>query len=244
MAKQSGKNGVVLIGGYDFSTESLQWDVSLSANASEVTGFGDGSHNFLHALKTGEMTVNMLWNSSDKTEVLLTTTEQSNLTILPAGYTLGGVSLSMPFYMANLDVSGSASGEAISAGSAKFVTRGTTGLELGQVLHHTTVTDSTTDIGIEDPNQVLTEITAECAGVIHVWDATATDTYVVKIQDSTDNVNWDDLITFTLDGRVLGSERVAVASGALEPYRRVIATRTGAAGDTFGFTVHFWHGGL
>ena len=47
MAKVSGKNGVVLIGGYDFSTESLQWDVSLSANASEVTGFGDGSHNFL-----------------------------------------------------------------------------------------------------------------------------------------------------------------------------------------------------
>ena len=186
----------------------------------------------------------MLWNSSDKTEVLLTTTEESNLTILPAGYSLGGVSFSMPFYMANLDVSGSASGEAISAGSAKFVTRGTTGLELGQVLHHTTVTDSTTDVGINDPNQALTEITQPCAGVLHVWDATATDTYVVKIQDSTDNVNWDDLITFTLNGTVLGSERVAVASGALEPYRRVVAARTGVAGDTFGFTVHFWHGGL
>jgi hypothetical protein len=186
----------------------------------------------------------MLWNSSDKTERLLTTTEESNLTILPAGYTLGGVSLSMPFYMANLDVSGGASGEAISAGSAKFVTRGTSGLEMGQVLHHATVTVSTTDIGIEDPNQVLTEITQPCAGVIHVWDVTGTDTYVVKIQDSTDNTTWDDLITFTLNGTALGSERVAVASGALEPYRRVIATRTGAAGDTFGFTVHFWHGGL
>ena len=244
MAKQSGKNGVVLIGGYNFSTEALQWDVSLSANASDVTGFGDGSHNFLHALKTGEMTVNMLWNSSDKTEVLLTTTEQSNLTILPAGYSLGGVSLSMPFYMANLDVSGAASGEAISAGSAKFVTRGTTGLEMGQVLHHLAVTDSTTDTGVTDPNQAATEITAECAGVLHVWQACASDTYVVEIQESTDDITYATLITFTLNGSALGSERVAVASGNIEPYRRVMATRTGAAGDSFGFTVHFWHGGL
>lgn len=244
MAKTSGKAGIVLVGGINFSAESLQWDVSLSTNPNDVTGFGDQSHNFIHALKSGEMTVNMLWNSSDKTEILEGTSEASNLTILPAGYSLGAPSFSMPFYQANFDVSGNASGEAIQAGSIKFVTRGTDGLELGQVLHHSAVTNSTTDTGVTDPNQGTAEITASCAGVLHVWSACAADTYEVKIQESTDDITYADLVTFTLNGSALGSERVEVASGNVEPYRRVVATRTGAAGDSFGFTVHFWHDGV
>jgi hypothetical protein len=244
MAKQSGKSGVVLVGGINFSAQSLQWDANLTTNPSDITGFGDGSHNSIHGLKSGEMTVNMLWDSSDKTETLETTTEQSNVTIIPGGYSLGAPSFSMPFYQANFDVSGNAAGDALQAGSIKFITRGNVGgLELGQVLHHDTITGSTSDIGINDPNQGTQEITAKCAGVMHVWDATNTDTYVVKIQESTDNATWADLITFTLNGTALGSERVERASANLEPYRRVIATRTGAAGDTFGFTVHFWHEG-
>jgi hypothetical protein len=244
MAKTSGKAGVILVGGYNFSAQSLQWDANFNTNPSEVTGFGDQSHNFINALKSGEVTVNMLWDSSDKTELLEPATMSKNVTILPAGYSLGAPSLSMPFYQANMDVSGNASGDAIQAGSIKFVTRGTAGLELGQVLHHDIITGSTSDIGISDPGQGTQEITAKCAGVLHVWDATTTDTYVVKIQESTDNATWADLITFTLDGLTLDSERVERASANLEPYRRVIATRTGAAGDSFGFTVHFWHEGV
>lgn len=243
MAKQSAKNGLVLIGGYNFSAQSLQWDSVLNSNPSDVTGFGDGSHNSINGLKSGEMTVNMLWDSSDKTELMEPTTMAANVTIVPGGYSLGAVSLSMPFYQANSDISGAASGDAIQAGSVKFVNRGTAGLELGQILHHSAVTVSTTDTGVTDPNQALQEITAKCAGVLHVWQACAADTYAVEIQESTDDVTYATLISFTLNGSALGSERVERASANLEPYRRVVATRTGGAGDSFGFSVHFWHDG-
>ena len=244
MAKTSGKAGVVLVGGYNFSAQSLQWDANFNANPAEVTGFGDQSHNFINTLKSGEVTVNMLWDSSDKTELLEPATMAKNVTILPAGYSLGAPSLSMPFYQANMDVSGGASGDAIQAGSIKFVTRGTAGLELGQVLHSSAVTVSTTDTGVTDPGQGTAEITAKCAGVLHVWQATTTDSYVVEIQESTDDITYATLITFTLNGQTLDSERVERASANLEPYRRVVATRTGAVAESFGFTVHFWHEGV
>lgn len=244
MAKQSAKNGLVLIGGKNFSAQSLQWDANMTTNPAEVTGFGDQSHNFINTLKSGEVTLNLLWDSSDKTESLLTTTEESNVTIVPGGYSLGAPSFSMPFYQANFDISGSASGDAIQAGSMKLVTRGNVGgLELGQVLHSSAVTVSTTDTGVTDPNQGTQEITGACAGVLHVWQATTTDSYVVEIQESTDDITYATLITFTLNGQALGSERVARASANIEPYRRVVATRTGAAAESFGFTVHFWHEG-
>jgi hypothetical protein len=67
---------------------------------------------------------------------------------------------------------------------------------------------------------------------------------VVEIQESTDDITYATLITFTLNGQTLDSERVERASANLEPYRRVVATRTGAAAESFGFTVHFWHEGV
>jgi len=113
------------------------------------------------------------------------------------------------------------------------------GVEDGYALAHGTITATTTGTGFDDLTDAAA--TAKSAGALHVWGATTTDTYVVKIQHSTSlGSGYSDLITFTLDGSALGSERVAVASGTVNRYRRVVATRTGSAGDSFGFSVHFW----
>jgi hypothetical protein len=77
---------------------------------------------------------------------------------------------------------------------------------------------------------------------MHVWTNTTDDTYVVKIQHcATIDGVYDDLITFTLNGKTRTSEHVTAVSGTINQYRRVLATRTGAAGDSFGYTVSFWH---
>jgi hypothetical protein len=51
-----------------------------------------------------------------------------------------------------------------------------------------------------------------------------------------------DLVTFASDGSAIGGEKVSVASGTINKYRKVVATRTGSEADDFGFTVQFWHG--
>jgi hypothetical protein len=161
---------------------------------------------------------------------------------MPEGYALGNPTLAMPFMQGNYNPSGSPA-TAITVGGIQFISYGDNhGIERGYALQHGTITTTTTGTGFDDISGGA--VTAACAGILHVWTPTATDTYVVKIQHSTVlGSGYVDLITFTLDGTARNSERVAVASGTVNRYRRILATRTGGAGDIFGFSVHFAHQG-
>jgi hypothetical protein len=64
-------------------------------------------------------------------------------------------------------------------------------------------------------------------GYLQVLSVLASDTYVIKIQHSTNNSTWVDLISFVLNGSAIGAERIAV-SGNVYQYLRVLATRTGS----------------
>jgi hypothetical protein len=65
-------------------------------------------------------------------------------------------------------------------------------------------------------------------GFLHITGLSSGDTIVVKIQDSADNSNWADLITFTVDGSALASERIAV-TGTVDRYLRATYDVTGAS---------------
>ena len=244
MAKVSAKDAIILMGGYNFSTYAMNYEAPDEVDAVDVTGFTDGSHNFIPGQKLAKLTCNMLWDSAAaKTVAVLKAlpwTSNANITIIPEGYVLGNASISMPFLQANFGPAGDPA-SAISAGSIAFLSRGdNAGVEHGYALAHGTITSTTTGTGFDDISGGA--VTAACAGTLHIWTACATDTYVVKIQHSTAlGSGYADLVTFTKDGSAIGSERVTVASGTVNRYRRVLATRTGSAGDSFGFSVHFWH---
>ncbi len=241
MSKVSAKNAIVLIGGYNFSTYSTKYEIKQDASKQDVTGFGEGSTNFIAGMQKASMTVNMLWDSTaDSVHPVMAAMPNKNITILPEGYTLGNPSISLPFMTANYNPN-STTETPISVGAIAFESYGNNaGVENGWALAHGTITSTTAGTGYDDPSGDA--VTAACAGTLHVWGATSTDTYVVKIQHSTSlGSGYTDLVTFTLDGTALNSERVAVASGTVNRYRRVLATRTGSAGDSFGFSVHFWH---
>lgn len=242
MAKITAKDGIVLIDGYNLSTYVTQYEIGDAVDELDVTGLSDGSHNFIAGQRAANMSLNTLWDSAaSKSVAVLRPLNLAGkiVTLMPEGYALGNPTLSMPIMQANWGPTGSPS-TAITADSVKFLSYGNNeGIEDGYALAHATITNTTTGTGFDDPTGAAA--TARCAGALHVWDATGTDTYVVKIQHSTAlGSGYADLITFTLNGTALGSERITVASGTVNRYRRVLATRTGAAGDTFGFSVHFW----
>lgn len=242
MAKITAKDGIVLIGGYNLSTYVTQYEITDGVDEVEVTGLTDGSHNFIPGQRMASMSLNTLWDSAaGKTVAVLRPLNLAGqiVTLLPEGYTLGAPSISTPIMQANWGPVGNPSA-AITADSVKFLSYGdNAGIEDGYALAHGTITSTTTGTGYDDITGAAA--TAACAGALHVWGATSTDTYVVKIQHSTSlGSGYADLITFTLDGTAVGSERVTVASGTVNRYRRIVATRTGSAGDSFGFSVHFW----
>ena len=241
MAKQTGKNAIILIGGYALSTYASAYSVEQQITPVDVTGFTDESRNYLPGLATAKMSTDMMWSTSAGTvhAALGAAAGSGIVTLAPEGYTLGAPSLSMP-YLQTTYTPKSAPDARIDVGTIDFESYGNNaGVENGVMLAHGTVANTTTGTGVDDPTGAA--VTASCAAALHIWTACAADTYVVKVQHSANNSTWADLMTFSADGSVITSERRAVASGTINRYRRVLATRTGAAANPFGFSVHFYH---
>lgn len=97
-------------------------------------------------------------------------------------------------------------------------------IEYGKLLGDTTVTADADGTALD--NSAGT--TAGGAGFLHITGLSSGDTIVVKIQHSTNNSVWVDLITFTLDGTALSSERVGV-TGTVNRYLRASYDVTGAS---------------
>lgn len=245
MAKISSKNGVIVIGGYLLSTFSSSFDTEMAVEAIEVTGFGDGCKNYIPGVKEGKITLNVLWDSAvGSVHTAIYDHGDKHVTLIPEGYSAGAASLSLDTTQVNYNPTGNPSSD-IQAGSIEFVsTNDNPGLERGEALFHGVITNSTDGTAVDDRSGAAQSV--DCSGTLHVWTGTGAgnDEYEVKIQHRDDPLDpWVDLVTFTLDGTVIGSERVVVPFVAtdVERYRRVEATRTvGVAGDDFGFTVHFW----
>lgn len=240
--KVSSRNATVLVGGYVLSPMAFSYEASgPSVDPIDVTGFGDGSQNYIPGQLTSGMTCNFYWDQTATTgaNVALRPLGNKAVTIIPETYTLGGDAVSMWAMQENWSPKGDPN-SAITVESVKFTATGAWYAAMeGQMLHNSAITTTTTGTGVRD--WTAADMTAISAGVLHVWTPTATDTYVVKIQHSSDNsTSWTDLVTFTLNGTARNSEIVAGATTTLKQYRRILATRTGAAGDSFGFSVFFW----
>ena len=242
MTKYSGKDAIVLINGYNFSTFASSFETLQDVGKLDVTGFTDGCQNFIPGLNMATIKADLFWDSdANSVHAALASPTTGNVTIFPHGYALGNPTLSMPFMQSNYSPKGTPSSP-VTVGTINFESYGATcrGVENGQALAHATITNTATGTGFIDESGA--SVTAVCSGTLHIWTPCAADTYVVTIEHS-DSVGtgYSTLITFTLDGSVRASERVVVASGAIKPYRRVVATRTGSANNPFGYSVHFAH---
>jgi hypothetical protein len=245
MAKGTAKNGIILINGYNYSPLAMAYEAIHSTGMMDVTGFSEGGQNFIPGLPSSKMNIGMYWDSTATVgpNAVLGAFPTGDVTIMPEGYALGNPAISMPFTLGNYSPNGEPAG-AIQLGTLAFEAYGANvGIENGWSLAHATITATTTGTGFVDPSGAA--VAGICGGVLHIWTKCAADTYVVKIQHcATIGGVYADLITFTANGSALTVERQTVASGTIQPYRRVLATRTGAAANPFGLSVVFWHRGV
>jgi hypothetical protein len=242
MPKTSARNAIFVINGYVFSTFATAYEAVADAGKVDVTGFSDGGQNFIPGLPSANMKANMLWDSTLTTGIhaVMASRPSGVVTLLPEGGALGAPTISMPFMQGNYNPKGSPS-SALEIGSIDFAAFGpNVGLEYGWALQHGIISNTLTGTGYDDP--LGAAVTAASVGTLHIWTPCAADTYVVKIQHSTlIGSGYVDLVTFVANGAARTVERIVVASGTINRYRRVLATRTGAANNPFGFTVHFAH---
>lgn len=242
MAKISSKNTIVLVDGYSLPTLTTAFNANSQVDALDATGFCEGTHNFIPGQRVAEMSLDMMWDSAsnqsyDRMKLL---TAGGLVTLIPEGYTVGTPSINMPYMQSNFSPTASPS-DSVKLGSIQFKSYGdNVGVEFGKMLQHATIAATTNGTAVQD--YLASDLTAcAAAATLHVWTACASDTYAVVVQHSTNgSTGWSTIMTFTLNGSAVGAERQTFAAAALKQYRRVVATRTGAAGNDFGFSVHFW----
>lgn len=127
MAKVSAKGSVISVddsGGSlrDISSDCVSFEIEQDAGKIEVTGFGDGSKNFIPGMPVKGITLDVLWNSAATTgartvlQGILGSTTSKTVTIVPEA---GGEGFSGEFMLDNLPVKGAPDG-ALQIGSVHF----------------------------------------------------------------------------------------------------------------------------
>ncbi len=234
MAKISAKDATVLINGYKLSTYATAYETEISTNPVDATGFSDGVKNYIPSIVSSKISADMLWNSAAGTvHTALSVPGTTGLvTIIPEVSAVGGASISLEYLQSNYKPGADVS-DILKVGSIEFETSNANnyGLEFGQVLYNGTITNTTTGTSYDNAAATSTRYSA----VLHVFQAVASDTYAIKVQHSTDNSTWADLVTFTANGSTITAERKV--GTAVNRYRRIVATRSGSAGNTLGLAV-------
>jgi hypothetical protein len=247
MGKISAKNAMILVNGNNLSAFADSYNVDKTVTPVDVTCFGDGVHNFQPSLQNSKIGVNFYWDTTATTGVYayLQGLGTGQLTVIPETVALGTPAFSLPYQQTNFAPQGTPAAM-IKLGTVNFLQRASSalipsyGVEDGLIVQHATITSTTTSAAV-DLGAAIAGTARNVSGILHVRIPTATDTYVVKIRHcATSGGGYADLLTFTSDGKTMTAER-QVGTPSLLEFIKVQATRTGSAGDNFGFTVLLWH---
>lgn len=226
-----GKKTVVWYGGYDLSAFFNEASASYSVETAETTTFGGNAKTYITGLRDGTLSFNGLFDAATTTAVdsVLSTTLGADasdvVTFAPNGATVGQASISAQVKETSYEVS-SPVGDVV---SANLETQSDGGIDRGLLLAANTAV-TTTGTGTAQDNAAST--TNGGVGYLHVGPNTRNASGTFKVQHSSDNVTYADLITFTAVGATtVSAERIAV-TGTINRYVRASHTIAGSTGST------------
>jgi hypothetical protein len=134
MAKTSAKNCVITCdnaagSAQTISPDVVSYEIQYAVDPVEITGFGEGSHNFTPGQRVIGVTLDVLWNSAATTGAMTVlygivgSTTSKTLTIQPEGT---GLTLTGEYMLEGISPAGDAKSDAIKLGSCKFSVMGAT----------------------------------------------------------------------------------------------------------------------
>lgn len=220
---QHGKSSGVLFDEFDLSSYFNQVNASRAIQAVHTTTFGNDDKNYIAGIEEGSIAIQGLWDgSADAADEELDAAigAESIITVCPQGFaTLGNKAIMLKGENVSYQIRSTVTD------AVRIVAGGTAdgGVRTSGVLLQPLEAETTTFNGASVNN--LGSSAFGGVGHIHVTVFSGTSA-TVKIQDSANDADWADLITFTnITG--IASERIAVA-GAVDQYLRFAITA-----DTF-----------
>ena len=232
MAFIHGKSAGVLYGAYDLSAFFNEASMSQSVETAETTTFGSGAKSYITGLKDGTFSLSGMFDgvAAGIDEVISASVGDSAnvpITIIPqqaATMVVSDVSFSGETLETSYEVS-SPVGDVVSANMEGQITGG---MDRGIILAPKTVVSATATGTSVDQTASTTN---GGVGYLHVTANTRNGAITVKVQHSSDNSTFADLITFTsVSSTTIVSERIAVI-GTVNRYVRASYTVAGSSGS-------------
>lgn len=231
MAYVHGKGTTLLLGGYNLSSWFKEASVSNSFETAETTTFGNSAKTYITGLADGTMSLSGMFDGAagavdEYLSTVVGATASATATVCPEGLTYGKAAFSCAARHTSYEISAPV-GDVV---SAKTEIKADGGINRGVLLAAAAaVTTTGTGTGVDQ----TASSTLGAIGYLHVTANTRTATSTFKVQHSTDNTTFADLITFTgVATNVVSGERVAVATGTtVNRYVRASHTPGGSTGS-------------
>ena len=228
-----GKNTVVAINGFDATTWFNDATSTRTIDTTETTAFGSTAKTYIASLRDGTLGLKGMYDGTTGAvdEVfasILGATTDPVLTVGLEGSTAGTSCHMVGAIETTYEVAAVVSD--LVKVSASFQADG--GLDSGKILQSGTISTATTTLGTAVDN--TTSSTNGGVGHVHATANTRSGTTQVKIQHSSDNSTWVDLVTFTgIATTITSGERIVVASGTtVNRYVRSNITTSGTGSIT------------
>ena len=237
MAFVHGKNGRLLLDSLALSGYLKGWEHSTEREMADVTIEGDGGHKFIPGLDNGSLSLDGVFDNTaaagGQDEVLDTArgaSAASVITAAPEGFAVG---------KRVIPISARESNYAASSPVGDAVTFAASWMSEGQVDPGVALHDLTAETATGNGTSVDNATSSANGGVanLHVTAVSGTTpSATIKVQHSTDNSVWADLITFTA-ATAKTAERKEV-TGTVNRYVRATWTISGTT-PSFTFAVAF-----
>ena len=223
-----GKRTVVLLNGTDMSPYLNEATTTQQVETAQTTTFADSDKTYITGLGDGTISMSGLFddtaNASDSVLRGAIQQEDESLTVLPEGATAGARSLVANGQLTSYETT-SPVGDVVAI-SAEFQADG--GVYTGRALNALTNTGTSAsltgvDYSASSSNGSLMNL--------HVTANTRNGAATIKVQHSTDNSTWADLVTFSAVSASATVGESITSTGTVNRYLRATHTLAGSSGS-------------
>jgi hypothetical protein len=224
-----GKTTAVLLNGTNMSPFLNEATTTTEIETAEVTTFGDQDKTYIVGLSDGTISTSGLFDStagaSDDVLTGLIADEDNTFTVLPSGVAAGNPAVIANGQMTSYEVS-SPVGDVISISAEVQADGGLLhGVALTGLVNTGSASAATTGInnGSSTANGGLFNL--------HVTANSRDGAATLKVQHSSDNVSYVDLVTFTAVSASTTVGESITSTGTVNQYLRTLSTLAGASGS-------------
>ena len=234
-----GKNTAVYIDEFDLSSYFTSNDIAIDNAVSTTTSYGATDDTFITGIRSGTLTLSGMWSadtdgSDEELQALLGNAAEPIITVREGAAAIGSKAVIAQANETNYAISSPVADVTTITADFQCTTTGITNLTFalaGGVQLTAGASIAHGSLGALSSVDNAAASTSGGAATLHVPTNTVNGNTTIKVQHSTNDSSWADLISFTAVGSAATTSEIKAVSGTVNRYLRVTASTAGSSGS-------------